>query len=180
MGHGKLCPVHRGFIVMSGGWPTSAHKSGWPGTPSFAYFAKGGILRTHARSASAWTASPLQIISPLRRTIIPEVFLQDTVRHVLFASPFSRKRPTEAETTRNSLSWTILQGTSLLSRFYGATLPVNSRKQGICLQNRGGGVPDVPALPSYQDQRTVMTISGSARVNLLLFPLQCAYHGRVP
>src|ERR1039458_3278114 len=29
-----------------GGGPTSAHKSGWPGAPSFAYFAKGGILRT--------------------------------------------------------------------------------------------------------------------------------------
>ena len=59
--------------------------------------------------------------------------------HLLFAPPFSRKPPKEAETPRNSLSWTILQGTSLFSRFYGATLPVNSRKQGICLQNRGGG-----------------------------------------
>jgi len=27
----------------------------------------------------------------------------------------------------------------LFSRFYSATLPVNSRKQGICLQNMGGG-----------------------------------------
>jgi len=43
------------------------------------------------------------------------------------------------ESSRNSLSWTILQGTSLLSGFYSATMPVTSRKQGICLQNRGGG-----------------------------------------
>jgi hypothetical protein len=34
-------------------------------------------------------------------------------RHVLFALFSSRKRPTEAETSRNSLSWTILQATPL-------------------------------------------------------------------
>jgi hypothetical protein len=46
--------------------------------------------------------------------MIPEVFLQITVRHVLFLPLFSRKLPAEAETARNSLSWTILQGTPLL------------------------------------------------------------------
>jgi hypothetical protein len=45
--------------------------------------------------------------------MIPEVFLQITVWHVLFALPFSRKLPKEAEIARNSLSWTILQGTLL-------------------------------------------------------------------
>ena len=66
--------------------------------------------------------------------------------HVLFAPHFSRERAAEAETPRNSLSWRILQGTSLFSRFYSATLPVTLRKQGICLQNRGGGV-GIPSLP---------------------------------
>jgi hypothetical protein len=57
------------------------------------------------------------------------------------APPSSRKLPEVAETPRNSLSWTILQGTSLLSGFYSATLLVTSRKQGISLQNMGGGTP---------------------------------------
>ena len=55
----------------------------------------------------------LQIISPFRCTMIPEVFLPITERHVLFAPPISRKRPVEAETFRNSLSWKILQVTPL-------------------------------------------------------------------
>ncbi len=49
-----------------------------------------------------------------------------------------RQRP---KCSRNSFTWTILQGTSLLSRFYSATPPVTPRKQGICVQNRGGGTP---------------------------------------
>jgi hypothetical protein len=133
------------------------------------------------RKASLWPHRRcLQIISPLRRTII--------------LRSFPSNRP------RNSISWNILQGTSLFSRFYSATLPVNSRKQGICLKNTGGGrwettnlmranseqlappqvvgVPDVPALPSYQDQWIAMPISGSQRVGLLLFPLPRAYHGQ--
>jgi hypothetical protein len=65
--------------------------------------------------------------------------------------PSSLKLPVEAETSCNSLSWTILHGTSLFSRFYGATISVSSRKQGICLQNMGGG-GEVPALPRYPDQ----------------------------
>ena len=105
-----------------------------------------GNHEPHARSAAGRTAGALQIISPLRRIMIPEVFLQVTVRRVLFAPSFSRKLPEEAETPRNSLSWRILQGTSLFSRFYSATLPVTLRKQGICLQNRGGGV-GIPSLP---------------------------------
>jgi len=60
-------------------------------------------------------------------------------RHLLFAPFSSRKRPTEAKTSRNSLSWTILQGTSLFSIFYSATLPVNPTKQRLCVQSRGGG-----------------------------------------
>jgi folate-binding protein YgfZ len=48
-------------------------------------------------------------------------------------------QPEEAETAYNSFRWTILQGTSLFSRFYSATLSVSSRKQGICIQNTGGG-----------------------------------------
>jgi hypothetical protein len=53
--------------------------------------------------------------------------------------PSSRKLLAEAESTRNSFPWTILQGTSLFSRFYSATMLATSRKQGICLQNMGGG-----------------------------------------
>src|ERR1035438_7361275 len=62
-------------------------------------------------------------------------------RHIVFAPPFSRKLPKETETPRNSLSMRILHGTSLLSGFYSATMPVNSRKKGVCLQNLGGGAP---------------------------------------
>jgi hypothetical protein len=46
--------------------------------------------------------------------MIPEVFLQITVRHVIFAPSSSKKLMEEAEMSRNSLSWTILQGTPLL------------------------------------------------------------------
>jgi hypothetical protein len=45
--------------------------------------------------------------------MIPEVFLQIIVPARPFAPPFSRKLPEEAEMSRNSLSWTILQGTPL-------------------------------------------------------------------
>jgi hypothetical protein len=72
--------------------------------------------------------------------MIPEVFMPRSSRRLL----------AEEGIARNSLSWKILHGTSLFSRFYGATMPVSSRKQGICLQNMGGG--EVPALPRYPDQ----------------------------
>ena len=62
------------------------------------------FTRSMARDHIPIHRSGLQIITLLRRTMIPEVFLQIIVRHVLFAPPFSRKRPTEAETSRNSLS----------------------------------------------------------------------------
>jgi hypothetical protein len=65
--------------------------------------------------------------------MIQEVFSPGTLL------PTSRMLLAEAESAHNSLSWTILQGTSLFSRFYSATIPVNSRKQGFCVQNRGGG-----------------------------------------
>jgi len=76
--------------------------------------------------------------------MIPELFLQITVGHVLYAPPSSRKRPVEAKTSRNSLSWTILQATPLFRRFYSATLSVTSTKQGFYAQSIGG-VPDGPA-----------------------------------
>ncbi len=65
-------------------------------------------------------------------------FFKSSTRYILFARSFSRKLPVEAETSPNSLSRRILQGTSLLSGFYSATLSVTSRKQGICIQNTGG------------------------------------------
>jgi|CZKF01.1.fsa_nt_gi hypothetical protein len=55
----------------------------------------------------------LQINSFLRCTIIPEVLLQTSSWYVLFAPSASRKPLAQAETARNSLSWTILQGTPL-------------------------------------------------------------------
>jgi hypothetical protein len=66
-------------------------------------------------------------------------------RHVLLAPLFVRNLPIEAETPRNSLSRRILQRTSLLSGFCSVQLPVNPRKQGICLQNMGGGTPSIRA-----------------------------------
>jgi len=63
----------------------------------------------------------------------------NTVRHVLFAQPFSRKWLGEDEMARNSFAWYILQRTSLFSIFCSATLLVTSRKQGFCVQNTGGG-----------------------------------------
>ena len=51
----------------------------------------------------------------------------------------TRKWPAEAETSRNSFAWNILQGTSLFSIFCSATLLVTSRKQGFCAQSMGGG-----------------------------------------
>src|SRR5271157_5761534 len=80
-------------------------------------------------------------------TMIPEVFLQTSSRHVLFAPFVSRKLPTEAETARNSFARNILQGTSLFSIFCSVTLLVTSRKQGICAQSMGGGTPCASARP---------------------------------
>ena len=71
------------------------------------------FARSTARDQNPPRRRCLQIISPLRRTMIPEVFLQITVRDVLSAPPSSRKPPTETETSRNSLSWTTLHGTPL-------------------------------------------------------------------
>ena len=51
----------------------------------------------------------LQIITASRRTIIPVDILQRSSG----TSSARRKPPTEAKTTRNSLSWTILQITPL-------------------------------------------------------------------
>jgi hypothetical protein len=52
---------------------------------------------------------------------------------------FSRKLLAEAEIVHNSFRWTILQGTSLFSRFCSASMPVKHRKQVFSFQNRGGG-----------------------------------------
>ena len=65
----------------------------------------------------------LQIISAFRCTMI--------LRCYFFQS--------SSKCSANSLSWNILQITPLLGRFYSTTLPVTSRKQGISLQNTGGG-----------------------------------------
>jgi hypothetical protein len=55
------------------------------------------------KRATGRTAGALRTISLLRRTIIPEVF----------APHLSLKLTAEAETSRNSLYWTILRVTSL-------------------------------------------------------------------
>jgi hypothetical protein len=94
----------------------------------------------------------LQIISPLRRTIIPEAvppiyparpFRAGCPRSLAFGDlgnyAFVRKLPVVAETSRNSFARNILQGTSLFSIFCSATLLVTSRKQGFCAQSMGGG-----------------------------------------
>jgi hypothetical protein len=98
-----------------------------------------GNPRTHARITPVAQQVPADYFPTLLHSDPQKSSIKLSSRHVLFAPPFSRKRSTEAKTPRNSLSWTILQGTSLFSRFYSETLPVNSRKQGICLQNMGGG-----------------------------------------
>jgi len=79
-------------------------------------------------------AQRMQMISPLCRTIILRSFLP-----ILPEPFFIWKPPAEAESSRNSLFWNILQGTSLFSRFYSETIPATSRKQGICLQNTERG-----------------------------------------
>jgi hypothetical protein len=97
------------------------HNEPWEAVPRSSQFyrdervaAKGEIPRTPWRASAVRPGGkPLQIITALRRTMIPEVFLQTSFRPDLFAPSSSRKRPTEAETARNSLSWTILQGTPL-------------------------------------------------------------------
>jgi hypothetical protein len=50
-------------------------------------------------------------------------------------------RPQLTETTCNSLFRNILQGTSLFSVFCSDTLSATYRKQGLCVQNMGGGTP---------------------------------------
>ena len=72
----------------------------------------------------------------------PQKLSLKSPRRLLFTPLFSRKRLEEAKTSRNSFARNILQGTSLFSIFCSATLPVTSRKQGICLQNMGGGTPE--------------------------------------
>jgi hypothetical protein len=98
--------------------------------------------------------SPLNAEYPMRR--VPSAEPQALADHFLTLShndpgslssnhrpgtspPSSRNLLAEAESTHNSFHWTILQGTSLFSRFYSATTPVNSRKQGFYQQNMGGG-----------------------------------------
>jgi hypothetical protein len=60
-------------------------------------------------------ADCLRMISLLCRTMVSEVFMQPSIQ----------KRLSEAETSHNSFSWNILQGTSLLSRFYSEPMLVN-------------------------------------------------------
>jgi hypothetical protein len=186
-----------------------------PGAPGPAFRTWGTTNFMRANSERLPHRRCLQIISPLRRTIILRSFpsnrpgMSSSRRLPALGAPgpsplgtgeITLNQPEEAETAYNSFRWTILQGTSLFSRFYSATLSVSSRKQGICIQNTGGGrwettnlmranseqlappqgvgVPDVSDLSSYQDQRTTMPISGSRRNGLLLFPLPRAYHGQ--
>ena len=108
------------------------------------------FLRVEAHKPMCAACPPhrdyLQMILSLRRTMILEVFLPIIVPGWTHSS---RKLPTEAESPHNSFSWKILQGTSLFSRFCSATMPASSRKQGICLQNRGGGTP-MASLPPHQ------------------------------
>jgi hypothetical protein len=71
-------------------------------------------MNSMARKRVCLDGQSLRIITLPRRTIIPEVIFKSSSRHVLFAPPVSQKQPEEAETSRNSLSWKILQGTPLL------------------------------------------------------------------
>jgi hypothetical protein len=71
--------------------------------------------------------------------MIPEVFLQIIVPARPFSAAFSLKLLEEAKMSHNSFARNILQGTSLFSIFYSATLPVNQRKQGFYAQSMGGG-----------------------------------------
>jgi len=91
-----------------------------------------------AKASGCWTASPLQIISSFRRTMIPEVFLQITVRYVLFAPHFSRKLSAETETPPNSLSWTILQEL-LCFNILQRNPSRNLKKTRNLFTNMGGG-----------------------------------------
>jgi hypothetical protein len=82
-----------------------------------------------------------KILDPLHNDSWKSSF-QSSSRYTLFVPPSSRKLPSETESTHNSFPWTILQRTSLFSRFYGALMPVSQRNKGFCLQNRGGvGTP---------------------------------------
>src|ERR1039458_4494914 len=105
----------------------------------------------------------MQIITVLRRTIIPEVFLRTSSRYVLFAPSSSRKLPEGAETARNSFDRNILQGTSLFSIFCSATLLVTSRKQGFCAQSMGGGTRCssfvVTSRPTVSDANLLLSTS---------------------
>ncbi len=128
--------------------PCGAHKVnlvGWlTGSPSFAQFVKGGRLRTLMRANNERLAPPQVVADYFHNSSHNDPRSLPTNHHPGTSSsrrPFSRKQPTEAKTARNSLSWNILQGTSLFSIFCSATLPVTSRKQGICVQSTGGGTP---------------------------------------
>ena len=80
--------------------------------------------------------------------------------------PFSRKLRTKAEIAHNSLPWTILQGTSLFSRFHSAHLSVNSRKQGFCLQNTGGGGTYHDWVPRLRSPRRAILARGDQGTDL--------------
>jgi len=115
------------------------------------YSSGGGLLGASAPVSWTWESTNLKPKAVAPPQVVADNFplsshndsqkssFKSSFWYVLFAPLFRRKRPVEAETARNSLSWTILQGTSLFSIFCSATLPVTSRKQGFCVQNRGGG-----------------------------------------
>ena len=85
----------------------------------------------------------MQIITPLRRTMISRSLPSNTVLARPLRATVSRERPTEAETARNSFTRNTLHGTSLFSIFCSATLSVSLRKQGFCVQSMGGGTLDL-------------------------------------
>jgi hypothetical protein len=88
------------------------------------------------------TAGGLQIIFLFRCTMIPGRLPSNHRLCASFSRRLSAGRDHQGQRApHNSFCWKILQGTSLFSRFYGAALPVSFRKQGICSQNRGGGMP---------------------------------------
>ena len=94
---------------------------------------------------------------------------QSSSRHVLFVPLFSRKPPTEAKTARNSLSWKILQGTSLFSIFCSATLPVTQRQQGFYAQSMAGGTRSCMAvgfqLSEFTSSRAAVPLRGAIKLS---------------
>jgi hypothetical protein len=106
------------------------------GYPRSLAFMDPGFRESHgAQAPSARAASPCRLF--------PHFVHNDLRSHpsnIVPGRPLrAANQPEEAKTTRNSLSWNILQGTSLFSIFCSATLPVTSRKQGFCVQSMGGG-----------------------------------------